>query len=86
MRLEKKTTKEFFEKIASGEKNFDVRLADFECRSGDTIVLKEWDEKKGEYTGRKLEREVSFVLNTKDLSFWNKKDVQSFGYQVLALK
>jgi len=86
MKIEKKCWTEFFEKVLSGEKNFEVRLADFECRAGDVLVLREWDPKTREYTGRQIEKTVGFVLKTKDLSFWSKEEVDKYGYMVMGLK
>lgn len=42
MIIEKKVWPEWFQKILDGVKTFEVRLADFECNSGDILVLKEW--------------------------------------------
>jgi hypothetical protein len=84
MRIEKKTWPDLFQKIVDGEKTFDLRLADFECQPGDTLVLREWDTKTGEYTGREMEKEVTFVLKTKDIDFWPKEDIDKFGLQVIS--
>ena len=43
MRIEKKVWPKFFQKILDGDKTFELRLADFECKPGDILVLKEWD-------------------------------------------
>ena len=86
MRIEKKIWPEFFDKVQSGEKSFDVRLADWECKPGDVLVLKEWDPKTKKYTGRVLEKTVTYVRKTKDFKFFTKQEVDKFGYQVIALK
>jgi len=86
MRIEKKIWPEFFDKVQSGEKSFDVRLADWECKPGDVLVLKEWDPKTKKYTGRVLEKTVTYVSKTKDFKFFTKQEVDKFGYQVIALK
>jgi hypothetical protein len=86
MRIEKKTWPDYFETILSGEKKFDLRLADFECSKGDVIAFKEWDPAVGKFTGRSVEKEVTFVLKTNDLSFWPEEEVKKFGYQILSLK
>jgi len=86
MKREKKTWPEYFQKILEGKKTFDFRLADWECQEGDTLVLNEWDPKTGEYTGRVIEKEITFVFKTKDLAFWPEKDVEKYGYQVMAFK
>lgn len=86
MQIEKKTLPEFFQKILDGDKTFELRLADWECKPGDTLILREWDPKKKEYTGRQVEKEVTYVLKTKDIKFFPKKDVEKYGFQVIAFK
>ncbi len=87
MVIEKKAIPELFEKVLSGEKTFDARLDRFECKPGDTLVLREWDPKKEKYTGRKLEKKVTYVLKSKDLEkFWSKEEVNKYGFQIIAFK
>lgn len=85
-RIEKKTWPEFFEKILSGEKNFEVRVADFDCEQGDILVLKEWDPITKQYTGREIEKEVSYLFNTKDSGFYSKEDLEKYGLYVITIK
>jgi len=81
--IHKKTWKDLFEKVLSGEKKFDVRIADFEINEGDILILEEWDEKKQEYTGRKVETTATYILKTKDMKFWSQEDVAKYGFQVI---
>ena len=81
----KKTTNEYFQLIASGQKTFDVRLADWECEAGDTIVLVEISNEDGRPTGRKLSCTIGSVVRTKDLDFWTPAEVSEHGYQVISL-
>jgi len=67
--IEKKIWPEYFNKVASGEKTFEFRLADFDIEKGDTLVLKEWDPNTKEYIGRSVEKQVTMVLRTKDDNF-----------------
>ena len=85
-RIEKKCVPEYFEAVLSGKKNFELRLADWECREGDILVLREWDAEKKQYTGRQLEKEVTYVLKTKGIKFFPKKGIEKYGWQVIALK
>ena len=84
MKIEKKVWPEFFQKILDGEKTFELRLADFECNAGDVLVLMEWNPKTKEYTGRVLEKEVTYVFKTKDAKFWPKEDVEKYGFQIIS--
>ncbi len=86
MRIKKKIWPEFFQKILDGDKTFEVRLADFECKPGDILVLEEWNPETKEYTGRVLEKKVTYVTKTKNIKFWPEKDIEKYGYQIIAFK
>ena len=83
MKIEKKAWPELFQKILDGDKTFDLRLADFECNPGDVLLLCEWDPSTQKYTGRQIEKVVTYVLRTKDLKFWTKEETDKYGYVVL---
>jgi hypothetical protein len=84
MKIEKKLWPERFEQVLSGTKKSDVRLADFEVRPGDLLILREWDPEKEDYTGRMLEREISLVTKTKGLKVGSEEEIVKFGFQVLS--
>ncbi|PIT97242.1 RNA-binding protein [Candidatus Berkelbacteria bacterium CG10_big_fil_rev_8_21_14_0_10_41_12] len=86
MKIEKKIWPEYFDEVKSGKKKFEFRLADFKVKADDILVLREWDPKTKEYTGRKISKKVSYVLKTKDLKFYSQKDVKKYGYQIIQLK
>lgn len=85
MIIKKKIWPKYFEDVKSGKKKFELRLADFEVKPGDTLVLEEWDPKIKKHTGRKIEKKVSYVLKFGDLTFWSKKDMDKYGLQVIQL-
>lgn len=84
MKIEKKVQSEYFEKILSGVKKYELRLADFEINENDILVLKEVDSNTGEYTGRQIEKKVTMILKTKDLDFWKEEDIKKHGYQIIS--
>ncbi|PIN92785.1 hypothetical protein COU54_05530 [Candidatus Pacearchaeota archaeon CG10_big_fil_rev_8_21_14_0_10_31_24] len=86
MRIEKKVWPEYFQKIIDGIKTYELRLADFECNPGDILVLREWNPKAKKYTGRVIEKNVTYVSKTKDQTFWPKEDVEKYGFQIIAFK
>ena len=86
MKIEKKIWPEYFEKIQSGEKTFELRLADWECNPGDILVLKEWDPKTKNYTGRQIEKEVTYVLKTKDIKLWPEENIEKYGFQIISIR
>ena len=70
--IHKKTWSSVFEKVLDGSKTFDVRLADWECKPGDVLVLDEVDDETKQPTGRSLRKKVGFILHTKDMAFFPK--------------
>jgi ribosomal protein S17 len=86
MEIKKKSWPEMFEKVLDGTKKFDLRLADFECKAGDTLVLQEWDSKSKKYTGRELRKKVTYVLKTKEVKLWPEKEIKKYGFQLLSLE
>ena len=86
VKIVKKIWPEYFQRILDGVKKFELRLGDFECNPGDILVLKEWNPKTREYTGRSLEKEVTYVIKTKDVKFWPEKEVEKYGFQIISFK
>ena len=82
-KIYKKVWLKYFEQIISGQKKFELRLADFAINNGDILVLQEWDEIKKEYTGRQVEVVVTYVLKTKELSFWSSTEIEKHGFQII---
>ena len=84
--VNKKIWPEYFELVQSDKKGFELRLNDFDIAEGDTLVLEEWDPNTKEYTGRKIEKEVSYVLKFKLDDFGQKSEIEEKGLQVIQLK
>jgi hypothetical protein len=84
--IEKKVWPEYFQKVLAGDKTYELRLADFECNPGDTLILKEWDPKTKEYTGREIKKQVTYVGKTKGYTFWTKEEIDKYGFQIIAFK
>ncbi len=74
----------YFNEILSGNKTFELRLADWKCETGDEIELVEVDELH-QPTGRKLTKKVGYVLKTRDLQFYPDDEVEEHGYQIISL-
>jgi hypothetical protein len=68
-----KVRPEFFEKLLTGEKTFEIRANDRGFEVGDTLDLKEWDGDK--FTGRWLWRDVLYISSYQQIA----------GYIVMAL-
>lgn len=89
MEIRKKIWPQYFDKIKSGDKTFELRLADWDCKAGDILVLQEWDPDTKNYTGRELTKTVSYVLKTKDIKnagMWSEEEINKYGFQIISLK
>ncbi len=83
MRIEKKIWPEHFEKILNGEKNAEIRLADFNLKVGDRLVLREYDPDTRKYSGRKIIKQVK-NLNEVDLThMYDLKKIQLYGVYLI---
>ncbi|MDR1300399.1 MAG: NUDIX domain-containing protein [Candidatus Nomurabacteria bacterium] len=93
--IHKKLSKKYFDLIASGQKTFELRVADFECETGDVLVLDEYEYENDEDTlarrptGRSLRKKVGYVGRTEEFA-WLKRpdvaaDVEKYGFQVISL-
>jgi len=84
MEIIKKCDKIFFEKILAGKKKFEVRLADFEIKERDVLILKEVVD--GKETGRWLKKKAGFILKTKNLPYYEKEEIDKYGYLIIGLE
>ncbi len=85
-KIEKKILPEYFEKIKSRKKKFELRLNDFEIEEGDVLILREWNPNKKEYTGREIKKEVTDVSRFRvDELFWPKEEIEEKGIQIISL-
>lgn len=87
--IEKKLNKEYFDRVASGKKKYELRLNDFEISEGDTLLLREWDKDAKTYTGREIERRVTEVSRFKleDIyAFNSKEEVDRLGVQIISIE
>jgi len=78
-RIEKKIWPKMFQQLRKGKRNADVRLADFNVKRGDSLLLREWSPKTGKYTGRKLVRKVKSVQRIPILDFYRGAQLKKRG-------
>ena len=81
--IKKKIWPKYFELVKSGKKKFELRLADFKIKKGDTLVLREWNPKRKEYTGREIKKKVNYVLKFRLNDFGQKKEIEKKGLYVI---
>ena len=86
--IKKKCWPEFFQKFISGERTFELRLADFDLKDGDTIIMEEYNPETKQYTGR----QTSFLCKKVEksaqdpLQFYNIDDVKKHGFWIIELE
>ncbi len=83
--IKKKIWPEYFEAVKAGRKKFELRLADFSIKEGDTLILEEWSPETKKYTGRKIEKKVTYLLKFDLDSFGQKEEVEENGLYVLQI-
>jgi len=84
--ITKKSWKKEFEEILNGKKKFEVRLGDLDINEGDTIILKEYDNKEKKETGREIRKKVNFVRKTKEMGYWSEEDKTRHGFTIMQLE
>ena len=85
--VKKKILPEYFEAIVSGKKKFELRLNDFDIAQGDTLLLEEWDAQAKQYTGRSIEKNVTYVGKFRiDNLFWPEKEIKEKGLQIISIE
>ena len=87
MKIEKKVDKESFELILRGIKKYEVRLNEFECNEGDTLVLLEKDPITKKLTGRKVEKTITDVkLIDIRFDYFPKEEMEEKGLLVISFE
>lgn len=83
--IRKKILPEYFEAIIAGKKKYELRLNDFDINEGDTLLLEEIDAISKQYTGRTIEKVVTYVGKFKiDELFWSEEEIKGRGLQIIS--
>lgn len=86
MIIKKKIWPRDFQLTKSGRKKFELRVADFKIKTGDTLILQEWNPKTKKYTGKSLKRKVGYVHKFRLNDYGQKKIIEKRGLYVIQLK
>jgi len=60
-------------------------VADFDIEEGDILVLEEWNPQIKEYTGRKIEKKVDYILKLQLDDFGQKEEIEKNGLVMIQL-
>jgi hypothetical protein len=74
-----KTLPLYFQAVAERGKTFEVRKADRPFRVGETLLLQEWDNIWGAYTGNEISVTITYILHGGQLGIQE-------GYVVMGIK
>jgi ASC-1-like (ASCH) protein len=94
MEIHKKVLPEYFDALLSGEKKYELRLADEDfagVKPGDVLVLEEWtslDKANREATGRSIRKTISYVrtFTLDELSkYWPREEIEKKGLIIFSL-
>ena len=84
MKIEKKVQEKYFNAVNDGAKRFEVRLADFDCKEGDTLILKEQKDGTNTLTGKTQDCEILYKFNTKYMEKYHTKDeIEKYGFVII---
>ncbi len=87
MKIKKKVQPKYFKAVLAGKKRFELRLADFDCEPGDSLLLLEQKQGGKELTGREVDCDILYKFNTKDMNkFHSQEEIDKYGLVVLAIK
>lgn len=82
-RIEKKVWPKYFQLMEDGEKNVDLRLADFDVSVGDEIRFNEYDPVSKQYSGRALIKKVSHVNKVRLDIFHSREEIDQWGHWII---
>lgn len=72
-----KTVNPFFKDVVEGKKTFEVRKADRNFSPGDRLLLQEWDNENGQYTGEEWTGRITYIM--REETGFTKKGYVIFG-------
>lgn len=86
--VEKKIWSEYFKEMKAGKKRVQIRLADFDLKKGDTLVLKEWNPKKKIFTGKSVKFKINKIFKIPEdlIKFYPLKYIRKYGVYVIEME
>jgi hypothetical protein len=82
---ELKSWPDYFEPVFHGQKCFELRNNDRRFSVGDRLLIREWDDRTGKYTGREVRKIVSYMLEGVGPGAITPLHGLSRGYVILSL-
>jgi hypothetical protein len=85
MEIHKKTWPKSFQEMLQGKKKFDLRLADFDLKKDDTLILDEYNPETKQYTGRSIKKQVKWLTKWNPTEAHSIEDIKRFGFWEIEL-
>jgi len=85
MEIKKKVWPEYFQMILNGKKKFELRLADFELKEGDTLILEEYEPETKTYTGRRIKKKAKSIIKFNPIRMYNPEEIKKFGFYIIGI-
>lgn len=82
---EVKSWSHFFKAIAAGDKAHDLRKNDRDYHVGDHMILHDYDNIRGRYTGKKIKVEITYITDERVPCAFS-SSVLDKGYAILSIK
>lgn len=83
---------EYFRAIKRGVKTFEIRRNDRDFKTGDILILEEWDPDEEEYTGDQITAFVKYAMHNDAVGLTRANDGNGplsgleYGYVIMALE
>jgi len=86
MEIKKKVWPEYFQQVLNGKKKFELRLADFDIKEGDTLILEEYDPETNTYTGRKLTKKAKSIIKFNPTRMHSIEEIKKYGFYIIDME
>jgi hypothetical protein len=86
MEIKKKVWPEYFQQILNKTRKIELRLADFDIKEGDTLVLEEYDPETNTYTGRKVIKKPKSIIKFNPLRMHSPEEIKKYGFYIIELE
>ena len=77
--------KKMFEEMKKGNKKFEIRLGNMNIQKGDTLKIIKRDI-EGNPTAEHLNKKITNVTKTKELSYWTEEQINKHGFTIMSLE
>ncbi len=85
MEIRKKVWPEYFQLILNGTRKFELRLADFDIKEGDLLILEEYDPETKTYTSRTIKKKAKSIIKVNPTRMHDLEEIKKFGFYIIEI-